>query len=377
MRVGIDARTLADQLTGIGRYTDEISKRLVSNPGEFLLYSSGSIATDQWQQSHVKVKSAGAHSRLAEMVWSQTYLPYWASTDKLDVFWGATHRLPPYLPKETARVVTIHDLVWKYHGETMRSLSRLTESILMPQAIKMADRIVTDSKSTAKAIAAEFDVKENQICVVYPGKTELPKPLDKSSLHSLGIDCPYFLFVGTLEPRKNLTRLLRAYANSPTHIRDTAKLVIAGGQGWGNINIKDQVQKLGLAQRVILTGYVTDQQLATLYEHSLFLAMPSLYEGFGLPLVEAMSFGKAVLTSHVSSMPEIGGQAAVLVDPYDESSITKGIMCLLDETTRNQFEALAHKTAENFQWQKAADDLWNIFHEAKEVRKNKIKSRCL
>jgi len=140
-------------------------------------------------------------------------------------------------------------------------------------------------------------------------------------LASLGIVKPYVLFVGTLEPRKNLRRLLGAWAGLPAALRQSHQLVIAGGKGWGGVDVPQLVQALGLGDTALVLGYVSDAQLAGLYAHARFLAMPSLYEGFGLPLVESMAHGVPVLTANCSAMPEVAGDAGVLVNPLSEPDI--------------------------------------------------------
>lgn len=369
MRVGIDARLLSEPLTGIGRYTAELTRELVKKPGQFFLYSAGPVAAEHYQQDNVMVRSANLHSRVSKMLWSQSCLPYWAARDHIDVFWGATHRLPRYLPKKVARVVTIHDLVWKHAGETMRPLSRWMEKRLMPQAIRLADRIVADSVSTAKDIEGEYPAVKDTIRVVYPGTTDLPSPLDFQSLSCFGVKNPYFLFVGTLEPRKNLQRLLEAYALLDAEVRNRACLVIAGGKGWGGVDLAGLVAQLGLNDQVIITDYVDDVQLSTLYTHARFLVMPSLYEGFGLPLVEAMSFGAPVLTSERSSLPEVAGEAGTFVDPFDVHSIAEKLSSLLsDDAYRDHLASQAISNAKRFTWQNAARDMWAVFEEAAAAR---------
>lgn len=369
MRIGIDARLLSEPVTGIGRYTVELAKELVIMPGELCLYSAATFPAKQWRQDNVAVRSANLHSRASKMLWSQSCLPHWAAKDHVDVFWGPTHRLPRYLSAQIARVVTIHDLVWKHAGETMRPLSRWVEKRLMPQAIHQADRIVAVSVSTAKAIEAEYPAVSDRIRVVYPGTTDLPTPLNYQSLSTLGIDSPYFLFVGTLEPRKNLKRLLEAYSLLDVNIRNRARLVIAGGKGWGRVDLAVTVKELGMKDHVVLTGYVNETQLATLYAHARFLAMPSLYEGFGLPLIEAMSFGVPVLTSDRSSMPEVAGDAGVLVDPFNVHHIARGLFSLLcNDLYRDHLASMAIRNARRFTWQNAARDMWTVFEEAAAAR---------
>jgi glycosyltransferase involved in cell wall biosynthesis len=377
MKVGIDARFLVEPVTGIGRYTAELAGELVRQPGQFYLYSPRPIVVGKWDKSNVKLRAACFHRRIGKMFWSQTYLPYWAVKDRLDVFWGATHRLPRYLSAFVARVVTIHDLVWRYAGDTMRPLSRWVEKRLMPQAIRLADRIIADSMSTASGLEALCPEARGRVRVIYPGASELPNPLDLKSLATIGIEQPYFLFVGTLEPRKNLLRLVNAYARIDEAIRNKFLMVIAGGKGWGGVDIHALVKEKGLSAQLVLTGYVNDNQLATLYAHARFLAMPSIYEGFGLPLVEAMSFGVPVLTSNCSSMPEVAGDAGLLVDPFDEKAIADALRSLLtDDHLRDTLAARARKNSERFSWQRAAAETMVVFEEAVAERRSRRKSVC-
>ncbi|MET0103022.1 MAG: glycosyltransferase family 1 protein [Sedimenticola sp.] len=369
MRVGIDARLLSEQITGIGRYTSELTRQLIMQKGEFHLYSACPISDNFWRQDNIMLRSGHFHNRIGKMLWSQTYLPYWSVKDQIDVFWGTTHRLPKYLPSSVARVVTIHDLVWKYAGETMRPLSRWMEKRLMPVAIRQADRIISDSLSTAQAIREEYPSVQERIRVIYPGVTDLPGPMEMHALSGFGIFQPYFLFVGTLEPRKNLKRLLRAFASLHRSIVGDAQLVIAGGKGWGSVNVNQLVKEMELSERVITVGYVTDVQLSTLYAHARFLVMPSLYEGFGLPLVEAMSFGIPVLTSNRSSLPEVCGDAGILVDPFDEESIATGLSTLLnDDDHRDKLASKAIRNAARFDWENAAIETLAVFEEAVQER---------
>lgn len=363
---------LCGVVTGIERYASEMTMEMIqANSGiEFFLYAPRRLASDKYSKANVTVRTSNVNFRGGVTLWSQTKLPYWAGKDSLDVFWGPTHRLPRFLPNKVARVVTIHDLVWKHAGETMRPLNRLAERCLMPDAIRLADRIMADSHSTADAIANEFSWAKDRIRVVHLGTTSLPEAKSFETLGVLEIDRPYFLFVGTLEPRKNLRRLLEAYASLDDTIRKQTLLVVAGGKGWGNVDLVSLVQLLGLSESVRLTGYVSEEQLSTLYAHARFLAMPSLYEGFGLPLVEAMSFGVPVLTSSCSSLPEVAGDAGILVDPYNTNALALGLLQMLkDDALRNELAVRAKVNAARFSWKKAAKEAMEIFNEAIEVRK--------
>jgi len=373
MKIGVDARLLSRPLTGIGRYTLEMCRALSNEPNVSLyLYSPEPIQTDvALSLPSANIRTKNWNNGLFRQLWGESYLPLWAKKDEVDVFWGPAHRLPRCLPGTMPRVVTIHDLVWKYAGSTMRPLSRLLERYQMPVAVHAADAVVAVSKATADAVKEEFFISSNKLSVILSGAS-LPKGVSSGVvLQQKSIDRPYFLFVGTLEPRKNLIRLLTAYSLLGESLKDQAMLVIAGGKGWGGIDLNDTVSGLGLRKYVRVLGYVDETMLASLYANALFLAMPSLYEGFGLPLVEAMVHGTPVLTSDNSSMPEVAGNAGLLIHPFAIPSIKNGLETLIanNDLRRN----LAGNTRENitrFSWTTAAKQLVSVFEKIISARKN-------
>lgn len=374
IKIGVDARLLALQLTGIGRYTVEMLRALQAQDAALRLYTPAPpLLLDAWQRNVVLRHGHSTH-RLGRMLWSQTALPKWAAQDVVDVFWGATHRLPQTLPDRMARVVTIHDLVWRHAPQTMRPLSRWMEARLMPQAIRLADVIMADSQSTADDVQAEFPAARGRVRVVHLGSTRLAHARGKEALRQWGVNRPYVLAVGTLEPRKNLRHLLQAYATLPQAFRAGHQLLLVGGKGWGGGSIATLVAELELENDVVVCGYVNDEELATLYTHALCLALPSLYEGFGLPLVEAMSCGTPVITSNLSSLPEVAGPAGLLVDPYDVGSIRAALCKMMDPLhDKAHWGALAKAQAAKFSWEKAASKAMEVFAEAIQERKGKLR----
>ncbi len=373
LKIGIEARLLTQPVNGIGRYIAQATNELIKQNGDFFLYSTGPISWENTRHGNLSIRTKSVHSRIGKMIWLQAVVPYWVAKDQLDVFWGTAHRLPRFLPTSISRIVTINDLVWKHAGETMRPLGRMMEALLMPQAIIHSDLIVAISENTAHDVRTAYPEVSDKIRVIYPQFTPLSH--DQVAL-DLRLPASYILFVGTLEPRKNLYRLIKAFA-SLREVNKDISLVIAGGKGWGNVDVYQWINELGLDGNVIPVGHVTDEQLASLYANALFLAMPSLYEGFGLPIIEAMSYGKAVLTSNISSMPEIAGKAAFLVDPFDEHSIASGLKTLLNKAERSKFEAEAKKNAKRFTLQENTEKLWEIFQEAIDIRKTKIQRNHL
>ena len=372
-RIGVDARLLAEEVTGIGRYTVEVLSRLTLAGHEWFLYSHQPIIVGKWEMSNVHLRTDNFPGRGLRMLWAQSVMPFRAWRDEIDLFWSPAHRLPSLLPARVARVVTVHDLVWKHAGETMRPMSRWLDSILMPEAVRLADRVITVSGHTAEDLLREMPSARGKVSPIPLGTSFLAPAASRESLTSLGLTEPYFLFVGTLEPRKNLTRLLEAFARLPDSLRNGAVLAIAGGKGWGGVDVATIAERFGIGDRVRVLGYVDDSQLATLYTHALFLAMPSLYEGFGLPLLEAMSHGTPVLTSNCASMPEVAGDAGVLVDPCDVDSVAHGLSELLShDARRNALACLAKTHAASFSWDRAAEDTLRIFDDAIGARKLKL-----
>ncbi len=369
-RIGVDARQLSTQVSGIGRYNAEVLSRLVDMGHEWYLYSHRPLALGVWNSPNVHVRTAGISHTYLRMLWSQTVMPWWASQDGLDLFWSPLHRLPLVMPTGLALVVTIHDLVWRHAGQTMRPLNRWLDQSLMPHAIRASDRVVAVSASTAVDIEREMPFATGRIRTITLGAAELGESGPRESLAALGLSGPYFLFVGTLEPRKNLGRLLEAWSRLPPGLGGGAVMAVVGGAGWGGVNVQAIVAKLGLQERVRVLGFVSDQQLATLYAHALFLAMPSLYEGFGLPLLEAASRGVPVLTSDISSMPEVAGDAGVLVSPLDVDSIVKGLAQILDDPKfRSDLARRAVASAQRFSWDRSARRTMEVFEEAIEARR--------
>jgi glycosyltransferase involved in cell wall biosynthesis len=368
LRIGVDVGMLSEQPTGIGRYTYEILSRAVSMGHEWFLYSHRPIVLGDWTQKNVHLRTSHMPKRMLRMLWMQIAIPFLALRDNLDLFWSPAHRLPSLLPHNIAKVVTIHDLVWRHAGDTMRPLSRWLDATLMPQAVRIADKVITVSNHTANDVLKEMPYAEGKIFPISLGVSNFKLASKLSSLESIGVDAPYFLFVGTLEPRKNLVGLIEAYSKLPIDVRNSALLVIVGGKGWGKVDIASIASMFGVQDSIKVLGYVTDAQLATLYTFAKFLAMPSFYEGFGLPLLEAMSRGTPVLTSNCASMPEVAGDAGLLVDPHDVGSISKALYAMLtDKALVRGFRDKSIINAQRFSWDLSVQKTLNVIEDATKI----------
>jgi glycosyltransferase involved in cell wall biosynthesis len=312
-----------------------------------------------------RLEGAGTkHRKIASMVgevfWGETWLPYWLSADKVDVFWSPAHRIP-FLVGKTISVLTIHDLAWIYCPETMRPGGRILEQLKMPHSLRRANHVTAVSKSTANQLGKEFGIQEPDLSVVTPGVTHPIFEANADGLQAMDIKKPFILFVGTAEPRKNLERLLQAYAKLPDTLRDGFTLVLVGGEGWGGIDVNQLVAREKLEKHAKVLGRINDQELHLLYRDAEFLAMPSLYEGFGLPILEAYSVGTPVLTSNAPAMNEIAEQAGILVNPLSVHSITQGLQRLMEsKKLRAELASQALSVTTQYSWENSALELISI-----------------
>lgn len=344
MKIGVDARPLTVPTFGIGRYTSELLERMINLPGDHQWYLYADRPLTMQLPDNVSIRQCQDHNRILSLGRTQFTFSHWARMDKLDVFWSPRHHLPMFL--DMPQVVSIHDIVWKKFPGTMQKANWFVESLLMPMSIRHAKKIITVSESTKRDLISEFNVDESNVVVIYEAASE---PLVETNPRELQED--YFLFLGTNEPRKNLHRLLQAHRLYQE--RGGAKqLVIVGAAGWGS-----QVSPQPGCQ---MLGYVDDTRLDGLMKHAHGLVMPSLYEGFGLPLLEAMQRSVPVIASSVSAMPEVVGEAGLLVDPLDVTAIATALAAMDDPATHERLRALCASQAAKFSWDVAAAETLRV-----------------
>jgi len=349
LRVAIDVRPLASPLTGIGRYTDSLVRRLVqSDDCDWFLYSDRPLTTILPVAGNVTVRTGNASGGSpGSLRWAQWEYVRWAKQDRIDTFWSPRHHLPLMLPSRIRTVVTIHDLVWKRYPETMQRKNYWLEKLLMGPSIRKSDGIIAVSNFTAAEISHFYPDAAPKTTVIYEA-AELFK--GQSSIPG-NIPERFILFVGTLEPRKNLELLLQAYAETDA---SCPPLVIAGGSGWGNLRIESIVNDLGIKNRTTLLGFVSEQELHGLYGRAVAMVMPSHYEGFGLPAVEAMHYGVPCIVSKGTALEEICSSAALLVEPTSKVQLSEAITKICDETTNARLSRAARGRASQFSWDIAA-----------------------
>jgi len=341
---------------GIPNYILNLLRALaeVDNSNEYILYSSKPAPFDLGLPANFSEVTVSLPSPLRQF-WYQVLLPLQMKKDRIDLFHDPVYPLP--LPLSIPGVITVHDLS-NYTDPGVHRLRAVLSGKLFPVYLRKARQIITDSYFTASELERLFPDTAHKVNVVHLGISDRFKRISSSTdLESAAktYDLPprFFLFLGTLEPRKNIGRLLEAFALSAPDIPHS--LVISGGFGWKYDRLLELLADHPYRDRILLTGYVEEALLPALISSAEFLAYPSILEGFGFPILEAMACGTPVLTSNTSSMPEIAGEAAVLVDPLSVDSITRGINELAcNSGLRKDLSKRGRDRADCFSWRETA-----------------------
>lgn len=360
--IAVDARSLVPPLTGIGYYSDCLLKEMIllTPNWEWNLYSNQDLTSGFGKSGNVCVRSGQISKRYTSSLYSQFIFPRWAKDDRVDIFWSPRHHLPLFLPSKVKKCVTIHDLVWHKYPETMSKLGRYLDRFLMPKSVHMADLVVSVSNSTQADLNEILRPKKQQ-AVVSPAPKHLVNSFSSNEKKSSE---SYFLFVGTNEPRKNVGRLLEAFRQTLKSNISVRKLIVVGMKGWGRDELFYSIRRLNLHSHVDVKNYLPELELIGLYRNAHALVMPSLYEGFGMPLVEAMAFGVPVITSNCSSMPEVAGDAAIYVDPCSVDSIAFALKSMSDDKVlRNQLSKNALLKASEYSWSRSAKKMISLIED--------------
>jgi len=299
------------------------------------------------------------HSR---KLWTLLGLSGRLKSHKLDVFFSPTHYLPVYTGCPS--VISILDVSYLYFPNLFKKKDLYQLKLWGKYSIKRADKIITISKSSKNDIIKAYKVNEAKVAVVYPGIKELKngaKALNMDELNKkFRINKEYILFVGTLQPRKNIVKLIDAFSK----LESKVDLVIVGKKGWQFEEILEAPKKYGVSERVKFLDSVTDEELPSLYKNAVCFCLPSLYEGFGLPILEAMQNGCPVLTSNVSSLPEAGGDAALYFNPENADDIKEALEKVLsNEKLRQDMIKKGYNQVKKFSWDKSARETLKVLED--------------
>jgi glycosyltransferase involved in cell wall biosynthesis len=360
MKIGIDARPLTKESTGIGVYLQNALDALSSLDHQYYLISSDTICYETNYSNWTKIEGH-INKHLLGSAWMQANVPLIVRRFGLEAYWGTRHHLPLLLAAEVNTVLTIHDVVHRMFPETMALRTLMLERLLMRTSVAKAGCIFADSLSTLNDLNRFYPLSRSKSKVLYPGTPTFQPENCAEELEMLDIPQRFVLFVGTLEPRKNLMRILGAYGQSRPESHHVG-LVIVGAQGWKTGRFGDLINRSSLSRYVRSLGYVTRSQLAQLYRRALCVLLPSIYEGFGFPILEAMSFGTPVITSRASSMQEVAGEASLLVDPYNVNDICEALLKVIgNEALRNDLARKGLERSREFSWDNYARELVTQF----------------
>ena len=377
MHVALNAQLVSFSETyrnaGVSRYTYRLIEGLARDPAgnqysAFVTARDGRAAKSLASDRMRLVPARWPTERPAQRVlWEQTVLPRELRRRAVDVFHSPVNVLPARLPCPS--VVTIHDLAFVHFPQFFRPARRIYQRTFTTRSARAATLVVTVSESTRRDVLA-LGVDPARVRVIYPAIEDRFQPVDDPEVLRAfraehGLPERYCLFLGTLEPRKNIVRLLEAYARLRMLDGETPPLVLAGAKGWYYDAIFDRVRTLGLDRSVTFAGYVRDEEQPLWYSAAEIFVYPSLFEGFGLPVAEAMASGTPVITSSVSSLPEVAGDAAILVDPSSPEALAHAMhRALRDGETRGRLLALGLRQAHQFSFERMVNGYRDVYAEA-------------
>lgn len=373
MNIGIDANE-ANVLSrvGISEYAYQILIKLYAfrevndNDYNYTIY----LKSDPLE--HLPNKTSWWNYKVVKpsKLWTQIGLPIHLITTsrKPDVFLTLTHYGPRFSRIPT--IVSVMDLSYLHYPQTFKKNDLYQLTKWTEYSVKKAKKVITISNSSKNDIIKYYKVRPEKVKVVHLGLKNLSMnaPSEKD-LKEFGVNQKFILFVGTLQPRKNISRLIEAFSRLPKEISSDHQLVIIGKKGWLYEDILSAPEKYNVKDKVVFLDYISDEDLPNFYRKAEVFVLPSLYEGFGLPVLEAMRYGCPVITSNVSSLPEAGGDAAQYFEPEDVDDIKKSIeKVLTDSALREKMIERGREHYKKFTWEKAAKEVLSAIEEVAGVK---------
>ncbi len=371
--IGIDYTPAYEQGGGIGRYVRELVRSLLEQPSsiDYRLFVSGAIARNlpklsnnansQWRTTAIKPKWMAR-------LWHRAHLPIPIEmfVGHVDIFHATDFVLPPTLPR-TRTLLTVHDLSFIRVPEAASPSLKAYLDRVVPISAKESDHILADSQATKDDLFDLYRIPDDKVTVLYCGVDDRFRRVEEAG-EILTIrkkysvqHVSYIFAIGTVQPRKNYGRLIESLATLRKRGQDL-HLVIAGGKGWLEDAIYETMNRTHMNEYVHFIGFVDEADLPGLYSAATCLAFPSLYEGFGLPILEAMKCGTPVITSNISSLPEVAGDAALIINPYDQDELTDGLEKIIqDKALRETLIKKGYSRVQQFTWETSAKQLISIY----------------
>ncbi len=374
IRVACDVQPMIEpKKTGIGWVANELFGQLQKND-EFALTAQAFTWNEDLRSKMATLAETGVtaepcnwfHVRLYKIIWPfipLSYRLFFRSRPEVQIFFNN------YLPPGTAgkTLLMVHDMAVFAYPETLSWRTKYMLGMTLRKSTKRADHLLTVSEFSKREMVSYLKLDPEQITVVPNGvdfsrfHTGYSKEAIASVTRKLGIEGDYFLYLGTLEPRKNIPRLIEAYALLQKKLEKVPRLVLAGRKGWLYESIFERVQALGLQKDVLFAGYVSDEDTPPLMAGAKAFVFPSLYEGFGMPPLEAMACGTPVIVANTASLPEVVGESGLYVDPFDIGSMVEAMeRIVLDAELCRQVSASGMEHASHFTWENSGKILASV-----------------
>ncbi|MDA8212327.1 MAG: glycosyltransferase family 1 protein [Clostridia bacterium] len=380
MKVGIDARAaIWYRGTGIGTYTYQLIRSLyeLKAPGlEYRYFWPG----DEYKDLDIRNDSVfNSIEKSKDKFWEEVHIPARLCDENIDIYHVPQNGIGLPVSKQCPVVVTIHDLIPYVYPETVGRGYLKVFLAQMPEIVEKADKIITVSKCSKRDIERILNVPAEKIAITYEAPEPIYKPMDRSISKKLaaekyGLHKDYILYIGGFSPRKNVKGLISAFKDILPDLKRDVQLALVGKQAREFNELLVLIDALGIEDKVIWTGFAEVEDLPYLYSGAEVFVYPSVYEGFGLPPLEAMACGTPTITTTTSSIPEVVGRSALLVNPFDASQLAEALYKVLtDENLRQGLSEKGLKRAGRFTWRKTAEGTLEIYRELAGIKSYQAK----
>ncbi len=366
MKIAVNARfLLPNKLEGIGWFTHEVLQRIVkAHPEhEFVFFFDRKYDERFVYADNVKPMVLHPQSRHPFLwyLWFEHAVPSALKAEKPDLFLSTDSYLS--LKTDVPTTLVVHDLAFEHHPQDVGYLVRKYYKHYVPKFVEKASRIATVSEYSKQDIVTQYGTSPDKIDVVYNGANPMYKPLSEEEQKKVKVNYTggqdFFLFVGAIHPRKNIARLFKAFDEFKKASNSPMKLVLVGRKGWSTDEIEQTYNAMNYKQDVVFTGRLSSDDLAKVLASATAMTYVPYFEGFGIPILEAQYADTPVITSNITSMPEVAGSGAHLVDPYSVDSIKEGLLKVaLDKTYRDSLREEGRENRLRFSWDKTAEKVW-------------------